>query len=533
MADPAASLSSTGFDPSILAPERNLMSGLGAQAQALPGIDTTARDRALAAATNPKSPNLQPLIQERAKLADAASQAAKIEAEGQQVLGQAKQKLQNAENQNYATQLKKLSDDFAATEKSAPELHPTKENMSVLTGLFSLMGVIGTAIGGRGRLSSMGALQSMTGMMKGWQQGNQQEWDRNLKEFDKQVQDFRARIDDANRKYQMGFQMLAADREAGKARMDEALAELGSPLLKATRDRQGYENAGKTLDQLTRSAEKVAQESGADRRAQLPARTTPMFKQVEVTMKDGTKTPAVFEEHSGRYVDLNGNALDTGNIKNITDVGTGVGKGQFQQLMIAQRTITALRGAASATESIMQLPAKSRVGMLAFLNDRDGMIQYLRDSSGRTISAEEAKEMDTLYTGVSRYLAQIESSGAATGLANLTTSMEKLKPMKGDTVRSAALKIADIRRISTEATQALIESGLLPEQMTTAAAEQVARMERAIPFTTNDVVAATTKGKKTFGKESEEAVFKSKPQTYSDPDKEARYQQWLKDHPQG
>jgi hypothetical protein len=59
--------------------------------------------------------------------------------------------------------------------------------------------------------------------------------------------------------------------------------------------------------------------------------------------------------------------------------------------------------------------------------------------------------------------------------------------------------MADIRRISTESIKAMIDSGLLPSQQATAAQEQVERMEKAIPYTTDDVVNAITAGRRTLG----------------------------------
>jgi hypothetical protein len=44
--------------------------------------------------------------------------------------------------------------------------------------IFSGISLLGTAIGGRGRMSSMNALNSMTGMMEGWRNGRADLWKR-------------------------------------------------------------------------------------------------------------------------------------------------------------------------------------------------------------------------------------------------------------------------------------------------------------------------------------------------------------------
>lgn len=253
----------------ILDPERTLMSGLGARASALPTFATADTDKVLAKATSAKDPSLLPLMERKAQIADATSQALQIENEGKAVLDQAKTKLQRAASQREAQEYNSLVQNFGEVEKTAPELHPTKENMQSLASMFSLIGLIGTAMGkGPGNYSAMNALKSMTGMMQGWQQGDQARWNREVQEYDKAVTEFKTRLDSAQRKYNMGLQKLATDREAAKADMDMALAELGSPLLKATRDRQGYEAVAKTLNELSKDAAKVYTETGAERRQQ-------------------------------------------------------------------------------------------------------------------------------------------------------------------------------------------------------------------------------------------------------------------------
>ena len=57
-----------------------------------------------------------------------------------------------------------------------PEFHPTKDNIESLSTLFGLIGVVGMAMGGAGKNSATMALNSMGGMMKGWQQGRADLW---------------------------------------------------------------------------------------------------------------------------------------------------------------------------------------------------------------------------------------------------------------------------------------------------------------------------------------------------------------------
>jgi len=78
-----------------------------------------------------------------------------------------------------------------------PEFHPTKENAESLGQLFSMVATFGLLVGNSGKLASQNALGAMTGMLKGWQTGRKDLYERELKEFDKEykrIQDIRTDI---------------------------------------------------------------------------------------------------------------------------------------------------------------------------------------------------------------------------------------------------------------------------------------------------------------------------------------------------
>jgi hypothetical protein len=55
--------------------------------------------------------------------------------------------------------------------KPVPEFKPTQENALDLGAIFSMIGTMGVALGGSGKLSGMNALNAMNGMLQGYQQG--------------------------------------------------------------------------------------------------------------------------------------------------------------------------------------------------------------------------------------------------------------------------------------------------------------------------------------------------------------------------
>ena len=175
-----------------------------------------------------------------------------------------------------------------------------------------------------------------------------------------------------------------------------------------------------------------------------------------------------------------------------------------QQAFMAQRAVNALGGVASALENIGQLPAGTTTQVLPNLTTKDGMTNFVRNFGGRKLSAKEAQAMETLFTGVTRNLAAIEASGAATGLVGLSTQMEKLIPKAGQSATTTALQLADIKRVAVENIKPLIESGLMPAQQAAVARELVQRVDKAVPYTVDDVIQAQFGGRKTLAESGAE-----------------------------
>jgi hypothetical protein len=341
--------------------------------------------------------------------------------------------------------------------KPTPELNFSKETSMEIAGVFSMIATMGVALGGSGKLSGLNAMNAMGGMLKGHQQGRKDLLAKEQAIFDKEMASMKATNDALLKDLEQYQKLRVTDKEAAMLKAGEIVAKNG-PLIKQAIETGQTENAL----EISKSLSKLHSEM--------------MIKAVK----------------------------------------TGISGKATQQQFIAQRAVTALRGAASAAESIMKLPGYSNVGVLPFLSTKEGMINYVANSGGRSLSAQETKAMQTLFSGVSRYLATIEASGTATGLTVLAGQLDKLTPMKGDTVLDTSLKLADIRRISTESIKAMVESGLLPDQQGKAALEQVARMEKAIPYTTDDVVEAITRGRKTLGSTTEQAVNRKSYATEAD-----------------
>jgi hypothetical protein len=341
---------------------------------------------------------------------------------------------------------------------------PSKDTAQDLASVFSLINVIGFVVG---KSNAQLAMNAMNGMAEGYQKGKADIYRKEKDEFDKNFKAMQAKIQTLEKELDEAIKLKQYDKEAGEQAITVALAKSESPLLKAMKQSQGdiavlnsVKGARKDLDTVIGLQNKV--QEAADRNR-------------------------LSEERMALQKELA--ALKSQNAS-----------GARQQQFIVQRAVNSLGGVASAIEGINRLPAGTTSGVLPNLQTRDGMVNAMRNFAGRKVSSAESKSMETLFTGITRNLASIEASGAATGLVGLASQIEKLRPVAGDTAYDVALKLADIRRIAVENTMPLLQSGLMPPQQAQVAAGLIQRIEKAIPYTTQDVVnALPTKGRGTTG----------------------------------
>ena len=334
-----------------------------------------------------------------------------------------------------------------------PEFHPTKDNAESLGGLFSIVSTLGIMLGSSGKQSGLNAMNAMTGMMTGWQKGRADLFKREKEEFDKEFNRIKVLRENLRKDLEDYMKLLPYDKEAAMYKAAEISAKTGSDSIINAYIKKGQaDNALKLLDSAAKLIEK--EEERRIRASEKSARIT-------------------------------------------------------QQQQMAQRAVNSLGGVASALESIKELPAGTTTGLLPNLQTKDGLLNYVRNNIGRTITKRESEEMNTIFTGIGRNLASIEASGAATGLSELAKQMQSgLYIQAGvDDPYKVAIKLADIKRIAVENILPAIESGTLTPGQAQAATGLINRINQAIPYTTIDVIrAGRQSGKPTIGEVTSSAV---------------------------
>ena len=162
-----------------------------------------------------------------------------------EIARQAKEQYQAESEASIATQRReaqqKIQQDLEAVRTAfpRPQMHPTKDNIQSLSTLFGLIGVIGMAVGGSGKMSATGALNAMGGMMKGWQQGRADLWKKEMQEFDKEMARIKAILEDAYKDAEKAEKALVTNTDEARALAQQAQAKLGGQVSKQILERQG------------------------------------------------------------------------------------------------------------------------------------------------------------------------------------------------------------------------------------------------------------------------------------------------------
>lgn len=133
---------------------------------------------------------------------------------------------------------------------NSKEFHFSQENMQSIATLFSLLGVIAIGGGKGSRLGVMNTMNSLTGMMKGWQQGRADVWKREKEEFEKNMAKTRAKLDAYSKKAELAWKTMPYDLEKANSIMAELVAETGSQIVREKANLQGIPAVATYLNNL-------------------------------------------------------------------------------------------------------------------------------------------------------------------------------------------------------------------------------------------------------------------------------------------
>jgi hypothetical protein len=197
----------------------------------------------------------------RQSLADTESQLAGKEQE-QKVAGlEQKQSLQQVQ----ATELRDLPEranlNLAREELNNAAFVPTKENAQDIATIFSLVGIIGMAIGGGAKDNAYAAMAGMNGMLEGYKRGRADVYKRERDMFDKNLKALQTKVQSLQQELTEAIQLKQQDFKAGETAIEIALAKSGSDLLDLKRKKNGDMAALETVVQTGKDVDSLVKMS--------------------------------------------------------------------------------------------------------------------------------------------------------------------------------------------------------------------------------------------------------------------------------
>jgi hypothetical protein len=236
--------------------------------------------------------------------------------------------------QVQATELRDLPErtnlNLAREELNNAAFVPTKENAQDIATIFSLVGIIGMAVGGGAKDNAYAAMAGMNGMLEGYKRGRADVYKRERDMFDKNLKALQTKVQSLQQELTEAIQLKQQDFKAGETAIEIALAKSGSDLLDLKRKKNGDMAAletvvqtGKDVDSLVKMSndqfkqaqdrqfkEKELQQQERLRMAQL-AQTRALAELKGTT--GGIKMPAKLQE---AYIADNQLRVDISSLKN-------------------------------------------------------------------------------------------------------------------------------------------------------------------------------------------------------------------------
>lgn len=131
----------------------------------------------------------------------------------------------------------------ALADVATPTFKPSQETFIGMSSLAGLIAFVGSAMGQQGKQSGKAAIDSMTGMMKGYQTGRQDVFRREQIEFDKNIQTMKAMNDKLLKELTLAQEVMKYDFSKGQADAAVAIAAYAGPVTKAKFENEGNEKA--------------------------------------------------------------------------------------------------------------------------------------------------------------------------------------------------------------------------------------------------------------------------------------------------
>lgn len=360
------------------------------------------------------------------------------------------------------------------------EFHPTKDNVQDLATLFGVIGMVAFAMGGAGKQSGMLALNSMTGMMKGWQQGRSDLWKKEKEEFDKNMQRTKAILEDAYKDADRAYKTLAYNRQEAEALAAQSAAKLGGQVGKQILEKQGIENYYKYLTGVKADLQHAEDLASRERQHKETLASHERDRQQRAAqhkadMDQREKLAKIKAENKGQ-----GSAANTRYAFNVAE--------SFSQ-------------AAQDLLNVTKMPAGTVMGNFAELSGKSGdsLKAGLTAAFGRAVTKQDERMFAQIVAGLDQNMSRALGGGYASSSAkHMIDAYKQQLPREGDSPATTALFLARFKQELQILGDVFDAHPGANERMVGKVNKYLGELNKAIPFTVEDVFEASRGGKTTI-----------------------------------
>jgi hypothetical protein len=451
----------------------------------------------------------------------------------------------------------------AAEEAAAKPFVPTQENVQDMAAIFSLIGVLGFAIGAGGKNNAIGAMNAMNGMMQGYQQGRQDRYLREKDLFESNAKALKTKIDSLNNRMNDIAKLAAVNMEKANMEADMLFAQEGADFLKKYKDKMGLVNTIKMLQEQVKGGEKMYEfiEKERSRAAEKEAQRKfqeRMQEDRQQAARDLRVLAAANRQPKYQLIEQDGKvlAVDMSNpmaapveLPGIKAGGKKFGAATRGGAANDRYAFNIHESALQATTDLLNItnqPADTVLGTFAGMTGKSGetLTSALRNTFARKLTSSDQRQMQQMIAGLEYNMGRALGGGYANSSAKAVLDIYKQQVAQaGDSPAAQAMFLARMKQELKILFKAFKNHPGSNAGYVEDLSEASKALDDAIPFDVKDVTTATRGTRQTFVDKyvptMEGAPRLSLPstetqtqtQTYSDPEKERRYQEWKASQP--
>jgi hypothetical protein len=413
----------------------------------------------------------------------------------------------------------KAAEGLAATQRQAmgafqnlppqPKFNVNKDTEEGLMGMAALLPIAGLLMGAKGQMSGVNAMNAMTGVMKGYQEGNQQRIAFETQKYEKATKEWEANYARVKDGFERAMALAKTDYNAAIAKAKETAASVGSAELSAMLDKetlsqvynkvsqigQEYIKSKQLVDRSALRAVDVFDASGQRLRV-----TEQEFRQdmtrpeserqyrLAPTGREPTPLKAVIDGKTV-YVDRGGNPITDKEGKPIVAPETRTAAAETRySFNVAESMGQAIQD----LKNVQLLPRDSVLGTFAGLTGADarGVVEGLRNAFARRVTSEDNRLFEQMIGGLEANMARALGGGyASSTTAKNIEAYRSQVAREGDTAAAKAIFLARMRQeLDTLADFFEQRPGAAPFVGTVKKYQQL--LHDSVPFTVDDVIRA-------------------------------------------